>query len=842
MCHCFAEAVRRDAQIHCFCEAVAPARGGCCFGQAGKRICPSVSRLVPINRFAPIAARWTALVLAACIAAGGCALRSPRAELAASAKNPPAPASPPGHLTMAVKPAEPPVATTDRGVLARNEWARAVPFGGSPYVDPGKPPGRETFRWRHPGLDSLLARPAASGVDLHPFLADSDPVVATNAAIGLARSGDDRSAPRLAAAVRAVDQPLPLRCAAAESLALLPGPAALKSLQDLTDEFCDLGPGAATVYQPALHAELVHGLARHVEAADDPRLLAALQSPAVEVRAETLRAWAAGHRGMLPADAVQLRCDGDARVRAAALAALAARHHAQARQYMTDALRDCDLQVRVAAIAALGELGGGEAIAALGNLLKDRSDRMRGEAVTALAHAGAKQSVLGTAGDTSWRVRIKVAEALAGYPDRDGAAVARTLLDDPSVEVERRVLASVAAWPLELAGPIFLEAMGKTALVTRKAAAEELAQRWPAASDFSSDSLPERRAESLQQLKARFGREFGLVDPVTLASHAEKTSAPQSRTTTDAAGRVEQLLRAEDMKGLAEFGPDLVAALELLAVDRHQGLPEAVYHDVLPHYGAVFVALERLRSPDVLERRRAAEELAAATQKQPLGRLAVMRLSGLIPSESDPLVWQNVLDAVAADPSEPADRIACAALGDHAAEVRRRACEHMAVHPAAAHAKLIVPLLTDANRAVVLAAIRALGAIDPPGDLQPLRQMLAVSDEEVQLETALALGRLHDRAAVAAFDRLAYSDDPKTRVRVAQTLGELGDASCTATLVRLLDDRRASVSRAALMSLPKVVGQDVGQPADAPQTGPTEQIRRWKQWFAEKPPERTAGR
>ena len=100
--------------------------------------------------------------------------------------------------------------------------------------------------------------------------------------------------------------------------------------------------------------------------------------------------------------------------------------------------------------------------------------------------------VLGAAGDPSWRVRLKVAEALAGYGDRDGAAAARRLLDDPSAEVERQVVRSLAAWPGEMAGPVLLDALGKDAVTVRKLAAEQLAARWPAAGRFPFEAPPAR--------------------------------------------------------------------------------------------------------------------------------------------------------------------------------------------------------------------------------------------------------------------------------------------------------------------------------------------------------------
>ena len=85
----------------------------------------------------------------------------------------------------------------------------------------------------------------------------------------------------------------------------------------------------------------------------------------------------------------------------------------------------------MAAIRGLGRLDDAQAQAVLADVLKDRSELIRAEAVTAIAIRGSRAVVLGAAADPSWRVRLQVAVALAGYGYRDGVSTARRLLDDP---------------------------------------------------------------------------------------------------------------------------------------------------------------------------------------------------------------------------------------------------------------------------------------------------------------------------------------------------------------------------------------------------------------------------
>jgi HEAT repeat protein len=429
-----------------------------------------------------------------------------------------------------------------------------------------------------------------------------------------------------------------------------------------------------------------------------------------------------------------------------------------------------------------------------------------------------------------------VAQCLAAYADRSGAVVARQLLDDPSAEVQRQTVMALASWPLGQAGPILLEALGKPSLVTRKAAADQLAVRWPPAAGFPVEAAPPRRAELLAPLQNRFREQFARrdrdsADPASQVRQAAAVSTSAGDPAT--VESVAKLLRAGDIHALGAFGPGLLESLEQIALDRHQTLPPTVYHDVLPLYGPEFSALDRLAAPDVAQRRQAAGELAELSQKQPLGRLAVARLCELTATEADVLVWRSVLEAVSADPGEASSRLAYAALGHESSEVRRRACENLAAHPAPGHARFLLPRLDDGSQTVVIAAVRALGSPGVLDDPAPLRKLLASSNEEIELETAAALSRLQDPAGTAALERITYSADPGIRARSAQVMGSLGDPMFTASLVRLLDDHRTTVNRAALAALPKIAGRDIAQAGDGPAPGTTEQIRRWKQWFAD---------
>lgn len=707
------------------------------------------------------------------------------------------------------------------GHWAMGHWAAGQ--DGDAAVTTGP---RDAWRWRYPDLDEILARPPRRRPNLLTCLTDEDPTVSANAAIALGRGGDDRAIARLVAVVQAPRVALAMRCAAVEALATLTSPTAIEALGELTDQYGGSEPGMP--YLSDLHAELIRGLVRHVVITDDPHCIAALGSRSADVRLATLLAWTTTQHGDLPDEAVRLWEDRDPRVRAAALTALARCHHPQAPTILADALRDFDTQVRVAAIVAWGVLGDEAARAHLQQLTNDSNERLRAEAITALAVLGDMSSVLAAADDTKWRVRARVAEALRGCPDRRGMATAEHLLADSSSQVQGKVVTAVRDWPLSHAAPVLLTAMRQICLTTRKAAAKQLAERWPMAASFSVHARPQQRAEQIAELEKELRQQMQPADRVSMADVAAAAQQMAPDAAARAVARVEELLARNDMASLAAYGPGLEAVLETLVFERQYLLPESVYENVLPEINPSFALLRRLGDVALAERRRAVTALAVAAKQRPLRRLAIDRLARLTASEPDPLVLRSVLIAVAGDPSEPAMRLAHRLIGHVSPEVRRLACENLASCPDRAHAAVLLPALNDTSPSVVRAAVVALGRGRHCDDMAPLRRLLLASDGMLRLETAIALSRLGDPTGKDALERLAYHDDAQVRAGAAAWMGETGDAAFLATLIRMLDDKPA-VRRAALQGLPRVAGYDAAR-NDQRSLTTVERVRCWKEW------------
>jgi len=186
------------------------------------------------------------------------------------------------------------------------------------------------------------------------------------------------------------------------------------------------------------------------------------------------------------------------------------------------------------------------------------------------------------------------------------------------------------------------------------------------------------------------------------------------------------------------------------------------------------------------------------------------------------------------DGREPAVRIAYMGTANDSPEVRRRACEYLAQHPAAGHAPTLIPLLDDPQSTVVAVAARALGAgggLDDPG---PLAVLLTHSDKQVRLEAATSLTQLGATEGIAALERLAADPNADLRRNTATAIGRLAEPIFVPTLIALLDDRH-DIARAALDSLSATVGKDVSaaRPNDESPPTVTERIRRWQRWHQE---------
>ncbi len=677
------------------------------------------------------------------------------------------------------------VAAARRRASAERNAATAV--SERPSSAPLQAESIPPHRWRHPGIEKFVAARPEGSKRLDEFreaAASSNPVIATNAAILLGREGQPEVSASLVLAIESSMANIWQRRAAIEALADINDDSITATLQKLVDEQGQFAASRSNSHVPEIHADLLDALAR-VESregnrsslAAEPRLAAALANPAAIVRRAALLGLSCPAAGPLPADIVHYATDDDRQVRQGAIIAIAARTHPEALDVMRRGLADRDLDVRLAAVAGLGLIEGSssEARTELKNLTANPAELIRAAAYNALLDpSGDPEELAAAAADKSWRVRIDAATALARDSSQRSTALAERLVADSNVDVATQTIKSLEAWPLERAGPVFFKAMEGLSYTPRKLAAEQLGRRWPPAKAFEIDAPADRREKLLADLERGWRSQFG----VALSSEPTRNVVIEPKR--------EQI--------------------EIAAV-------------------------ERLKTDDVSARRQAAEDLRRRFASRPLSVTALARLAELMARESDALVWIDVFDLLAVDAREPAIRLAYGALSHPSPEVRRRACEQLAAHPANAHGPLLLVSLDDPNSVVVEAAVKALGRLDSLPDTGPLERQLANPDHQLRVEAAKTLIHVGADSGIAALERLAFDTDPKVRNRAAIAMGETPDPSFLPDLIHLLDDR-PEIRRAALASLPHVAGRECpAAQASTSTTAHASEAERWKEWF-----------
>jgi len=743
-------------------------------------------------------------------------------------------------------------------VLAASAWVLRVERTESESA--------ELPRWRHAALEDLLGRSPDERPDFRRWLPDENAVVAANAAIAAARSGDREVADSLHSAVQNPSLKLAQRQAAAESLSLCAPVAATAALAVLLDQYGSFRPpqGLAN-YLPKLHAELLRAAARVNPRQSLPRLFAALESPADEVRLAALEAWPRDASAQVPDEIVRMVQDRDSAVRRAALQLLALHEHPDVLLAATQAARDQDLQVRLAAIAALGTIDDPQAAGELQRLLDHPAEKIRAAAVAALAESGAHEALLAAAEDDSWHVRYQVALSLrserssknsesasareaAGRPTSEMQQAATRLVADNSSKVALAAIAGLDSWPLPEAGRVLLAALGSSNQRVRESAAESLHKRWPAAKRFPADAARADREAALKWLEQRFARH---VQPTEQSAPPEKAAPVKhdepfaaSTETNEPTLPAREVLyhigvlrdperapaeKGESRQALLQAGGELVKLLEPVALELKQPLPEEVYAELLPAVDPAFGHLAALASEHRPARRAAARALKEG--EHPLAELALQRLVHLAAAEKDPLVWRHLLDALAPDPREPAARLHYMALTHTDPELRRRACRYLGAHPHPRRTEALLEQVDDENPAVVLQAVEALGNCEQLENPLPLLRLLASRDKQLVLASAKTLARQGHTSGHDALERLAYDPDSRLRRQAAAAMGEIAHPRFAGTLIKLLDDQ-LGIRQTALKSLPQVAGKDVAATGEEERPAMAERIRRWKSWHA----------
>ncbi|MDX2113998.1 MAG: HEAT repeat domain-containing protein [Planctomycetota bacterium] len=128
----------------------------------------------------------------------------------------------------------------------------------------------------------------------------------------------------------------------------------------------------------------------------------------------------------------------------------------------------------------------------------------------------------------------------------------------------------------------------------------------------------------------------------------------------------------------------------------------------------------------------------------------------------------------------------------------------------------------DEDPAVRAAAIRGLALHGSPEHVPLILDQIEDPDRLLRWESARALQRLHNPAAVPALIRRLTPDneeDPLVRAAAADALGQYPEVRVVDGLITALGDRDLAVNNAALRSLRTLTGQDL-----------SDNVRAWVAW------------
>lgn len=583
-----------------------------------------------------------------------------------------------------------------------------------------------------------------------------------------------------------------------------------------------------------VRAELVRGLARHIAPerivgfdellpADPTTVSTSLRQAALEgcilfAVARQPREYSAD---VWPASIENARFDPDASLRRLYGRWLAAAGHPETITQLEAQLADTHPTVSLAAIQSLGAIRSDAARDALHRIAAKPAETLRNAAVDALAH-WSRDEITPYLEDESPIVRRTAVACLGRWESPEAAVLLDSVLADADLDIQRRAVAATKSWSDEYAVPVLLSGLQSASVRTRRECLDELRRRTGFEEPFPITAEPEERAQAVADLCTAHGwsgdrlTAFRLATTKPAAPAAEPPPDVQATLQRLAAQDLESAIRDALLKSLRESGPGAVPAIEAFCLDHAGRTADLITAEVLPHLAPAHAALNELARDDVAVRRHGISRLAELGRSATLTPFVLQRLHSLLTHEQDGLVWRQAMAAIAADATPGAEAIALLAANNSWPDVRRLGCEYAGRHCRAEHAAWLLPLLSDGNDAVRLAAIDAAGRCansvaigsesGPSGSPTGLRAAAADPNRTIRFAALVALARLGDEAGSLALLRWAEYELPAERTKAIRAIAETGRRRFEHDLMRLAwTERDESVQRELLAALEAIV-------------------------------------
>jgi HEAT repeat protein len=124
--------------------------------------------------------------------------------------------------------------------------------------------------------------------------------------------------------------------------------------------------------------------------------------------------------------------------------------------------------------------------------------------------------------------------------------------------------------------------------------------------------------------------------------------------------------------------------------------------------------------------------------------------------------------------------------------------------------KRFISALASTNQDVRAKAAEALGDINNPAAIEPLRKRLTDWDKDAKCAAVIALGKLKDKQSVPVIREMLWDKDDGIKEKAAISLGYMGDTSVAPAIKELLKDKNGFVRFSAVEALNRL-GQDSGK-------------------------------
>jgi HEAT repeat protein len=500
--------------------------------------------------------------------------------------------------------------------------------------------------------------------------------------------------------------------------------------------------------------------------------------------------------------------------------------------------RGGDADVLFTAIRTLGFLRGAKSTARLEELSRDRNPRIVGAALAALIHQDSQPAMTAALSETRWQVKRGVAEFLVEPATPAQWGFLESFLLDRTTAALQILDRTITTWPADARQRCALVGLTSEVLIVRQNSWYMLEALYPREFEFLPAADEPKRAAQLAEIRAKLG--------APIASRTAKVA--ETAPPLDQLRELIRLSQGDDKsrRQVAELtliglGNGLPRALDSLSQEELRSLDPKFWTQIAAAADPRFAAAGGLKSPDVAERRKAAQKLMDQSAGASPPICLLIWLDHLIAIEEDPLVWRKVLSLASranGDGRNPAASIALNALQIETLDVRVSACGILEKAPERAeYVPALEPLLNSESQVEQIAAIKALGQQTtlPTVTLERLATLLSEPRGEPRIEAALVLAKQGDRRGVEVL-RTAALTGPETERRLAVArLGDATDESHLPLLMALLD-ASPTLRQAALESLDNLVAEEVIAHAEKQSLSSTESASRWKAWYSARKP------